>query len=102
MNANQTGAHGEVKLARRNTFQVDGPAGTMLRVTHGEVWVTRHLDTEDYILGAGDVVRHDGKGKMVVTATKDACIEVEHCSRAEPALRRLQRTLRMAVGRAAI
>ena len=63
-------------MERRNGLQLEGPAGTTIRVTHGEVWITRHHDTTDYLLVAGDVLEHAGKGKMLVTAIKDAGLQI--------------------------
>lgn len=85
MNANCVGSEANVTLERRRGFEVDGPAGTTVRVTHGEVWITRHRDTEDHLLTAGDVLEHAGKGKTLVTAMKDAQIQIRH-PRPKPAL----------------
>lgn len=66
----------DVVLGRREAIQVQGPAGTTLRVTHGEVWITRHHDTQDYLLVAGEVLEHAGRGKTLVSALKDARVEI--------------------------
>lgn len=76
MNASQHDRTTLLTLARRETIQVEGPAGTTVRVTHGEVWATRHHDTRDYILAAGDLLEHDGRGKTLVTATQAARVEI--------------------------
>jgi hypothetical protein len=66
-----------IVLERRKGCQLEGPAGTTIRVTHGEVWITRHHDTKDYLLVAGDVLEHKGKGKTLVTAIKkDARVQI--------------------------
>lgn len=76
MKAKQIRIEDNVILERRRGFELEGPAGTTLRVTHGEVWVTRHRDTKDHLLVAGDVLEHAGKGKTLVTAIRDAQIQI--------------------------
>lgn len=67
----------DINLQRRNHFHLDGPAKANIRVLQGEVWITRHGDTEDHVLAAGDVLRHQGSGATMITATKDARIRIQ-------------------------
>jgi hypothetical protein len=65
-----------IELERRKGFPLEGPAGTKIRVMHGEVWITRHHDARDYLLGAGEELEHNGKGTTLVTAIRDAGVQV--------------------------
>lgn len=73
---NSTSTISDIILRRRNNFHLEGPAAATIRVLQGEVWITRHGDTKDHVLAAGDVLRHAG-GATLITATKDARIRVE-------------------------
>lgn len=97
MDASYIGKDANIALGRREVVQVQGPAGTTLRVTHGEVWITRHHDTEDHLLVAGEVLDHAGQGKTLVSAVKDARVEIR-LPRREPRTRTAlaQRLLRLA------
>lgn len=81
MKANQIRHQDSIILERRKGFELEGPVGTTLQVTHGEVWVTRHRDTKDHLLVAGDMLEHAGKGKTLVTALRDARIRIQRPKR---------------------
>ena len=53
-----------------------GRAGIDLRVRSGEVWITRQRDQEDHVLRAGEELRSDWRGKLVVYALSPAAVEV--------------------------
>jgi len=53
-----------------------GSAGIDLRVRSGEVWITRQRDQEDHVLAAGEELRSDWRGKLVVFALTPAEVEV--------------------------
>lgn len=76
MNPNAVQEIVSLSFERREMIEVDGPDGTSVRVTHGEVWITCHHDTQDHLLRAGDVLVHRGPGKTLVSALKQACVEI--------------------------
>ncbi len=52
-------------------------AGALLRMCGGRVWLTQHGDIRDYVVSAGDSVRIDRDGPVVIQALSDAEIEIE-------------------------
>lgn len=58
-------------------------AGALLRLCAGRVWLTQHGDIRDYVVSAGETVRIDHDGPVVIRALSDAEIEIER--RAPPA-----------------
>ncbi len=64
-------------LAPAQTWSADvGRAGIDLRVRSGQIWVTRQRDREDHVLRAGEELRSDWRGKLVVYALTPAELEV--------------------------
>jgi hypothetical protein len=69
---------------RRETFRIAAGADVarsnlahaLLRVRRGRVWITQHRDIRDYILVAGEAVRIDSDGPVVIQALRDAEIDV--------------------------
>ena len=82
MDAKCITANASTVLRRGDLLNVQGPAGTIVEVTHGEVWVTRHQDLQDHILGSGQVLEHTGQGKTLVSAVKDALVKIQFPSAA--------------------
>jgi hypothetical protein len=64
-------------LANAQTWSAEvGRAGIDVRVRSGEVWITRQRDEEDHVLHAGDELKSDWRGKLVVYALSPAALEV--------------------------
>jgi len=53
-----------------------GRAGMDVRVRSGEVWITRQRDQEDHVLHAGEALKSDWRGKLVLYALTPAEVEV--------------------------
>jgi hypothetical protein len=67
----------KLDLATAQTWSAEvGKAGIDLRVRSGEVWITRQRDGEDHVLAAGEELRSDWRGKLVVFALTPAEVEV--------------------------
>lgn len=47
-----------------------------LRVASGQVWVTRAGDREDHVLGEGDVLALEARGRAVALALRPSRVEV--------------------------
>jgi hypothetical protein len=72
----------EFEIAKGAMLKIDPLAGDCLRVRWGEVWVTQHEDTRDYMLKTGDSMVLDGKGAMLAVAYKPSLLDL---FRADPA-----------------
>jgi len=57
-----------------------GRFGTVVRVEHGSVLVTREGDPEDHVLGAGDEIVLPAAGLAVAWAFTDAAVSVREAA----------------------
>jgi DUF2917 family protein len=57
-------------------LRIDPLAGDSLRVRSGEVWVTQHDDSRDYMLKAGDSLALNGKGATLALAYQPTLLDL--------------------------
>jgi len=65
---------GVTELKRRSTLKLERGRGTVVRVVHGNVWLTQYKDTADYLMRAGDWVVLNGKGTTLIQAFEDSSL----------------------------
>ncbi len=58
-----------------------GRAGIEVRVTSGDVWITRERDAEDHVLSGPETFDSTWKGKLVICALTPARVEVTQLPR---------------------
>ena len=80
----------EFEVAKGAMLRIDAAEGDRLRVRFGDVWVTQHADTKDYMLRAGDSMALSGKGATLAVAYKATVLELHRSQPAARARRRLQ------------
>ncbi len=68
-------------LERGELLAVNQAPGLNIRVIDGRVWLTRHKDAEDYLLGRGAAVALEGQGSAVVTAYERTRLELYRSDR---------------------
>ncbi len=68
-------------LERGESLAVDQAPGLNIRVLDGRVWLTRHKDAEDHLLGHGAAVAIEGQGSAVVTAFERTRLELYRSNR---------------------
>lgn len=79
--------YGTVTLARGGLWSRRvRAAGSTLTCHEGWVWLTREGDARDYVLAAGDSVRLDKPGLVVVQALRTARFELQRATLERPAL----------------
>lgn len=64
------------RLLRGKLLRIAEGPGCEIRVTAGCVWITQHHDRADYIVQAGETFRIDRPGAALVTAMKDAALDL--------------------------
>ena len=79
----------EFELAKGAMLRIDAAEGDRLRVRFGDVWVTRHADTKDYMLRAGDSMTLSATGATLAVAYKASVLELHRSESAARARRRL-------------
>jgi len=57
-------------------LRIDPLAGDSLRVRSGEVWVTQHADSRDYMLKTGDSLALNGKGATLAVAYRPTLLDL--------------------------
>ena len=57
-----------LRLKRNGTLRIEKAAGIVVEVSKGEVWLTQESDPRDYFLRAGDWLRIDRPGTVVISA----------------------------------
>ena len=62
------------ELKRGSIVKLEAGAGTEVRVVAGNVWLTQHKDTSDYLIQAGDRVVLNGKGTTLISAFSDSLL----------------------------
>lgn len=76
--------YGTVTLARGELWSRRvRTAGSTLTCHEGWVWLTREGDSRDYVLAAGDSVRLDKPGLVVVQALRTARFELQRATVAQ-------------------
>ena len=70
------------KVSRNQSFSVAGRQGVIIRVAQGRVWLTRDGDIRDYVLNAGDSMRLDASGQVVLFGLSEALVQVDTPARA--------------------
>src|SRR5690349_10507231 len=60
----------EFELKQGAVLKIDALAGDRLRVRAGDVWITQHEDSKDYILRTGQSMTLSGKGATLAMAYK--------------------------------
>jgi hypothetical protein len=65
---------GATRLKRGSTLKLERGRGTVVRVVDGNVWLTQHHDTADYMMGAGDHMVLNGAGITLIHACEDASL----------------------------
>jgi DUF2917 family protein len=66
----------EFELGRGAILKIDPLAGDSLRVRSGEVWLTQHEDSRDYLLKTGDSMVLSGKGLALATACQPTLLDL--------------------------
>jgi hypothetical protein len=77
----------EFLLVKGAMLRIDPLAGDCLRVRLGEVWVTQHADTRDYMLKAGDSLALNDEGPALAVAYQPTLLDL---FRADPARERVE------------
>ena len=62
---------GAIRLKQNSTLRLEKPAGIVVEVSRGEVWLTQACDARDYFLRAGDWLRIDRPESVVISAMGD-------------------------------
>ena len=62
----------KVDLRNRESLAFDDIEGTALAVTSGTLWITQEDDTNDVVLGPGDVWMVERDGLTIIEAQNDA------------------------------
>jgi len=69
-------------LSEREVFSIAGRRGMAVRVTQGRVWLTRHGDAKDYVLGAGDGMELETSCSLVLFGLTEASLQIHTPARA--------------------
>lgn len=62
------------ELKRGSTLKLEDGRGTTVRVVDGNVWLTQHHDTADYVMRAGDGMVLSGAGTTLIHAFEDSSL----------------------------
>ncbi len=72
-----------IDLSQSQTWSAEvGQAGLEVRVTSGEVWITRERDPEDHVVAAGEAFESGLRGRLAIQALTPARLEVAPLRRA--------------------
>jgi hypothetical protein len=89
---------GATQLKRGSTLKLVRGRGTIVRVVDGNVWLTQHRDTADYMMRTGDRMVLNGAGITVIHACEDSSLQFVAPGNAWiPAKIKIQRKQRIAV-----
>jgi hypothetical protein len=80
-----------MELAKGNVISV--PAGAVVRVDRGVLWLTQYPDRNDYFLRAGESMHLSGKGVCLVSALHESDFRVIAAERRESRLRQFLASL---------
>jgi hypothetical protein len=67
---------GELEIRQGAWLKIDAREGDSLHVRFGDVWVTQHEDSKDYMLKTGDSMILSGKGVTLATAYKPTLLDL--------------------------
>ena len=70
------------EISRNQSIGVAARRGVTVRVAQGRVWLTCDGDIRDYILSAGDSMRLDASGRVVLFGLSEAFVQVDTPARA--------------------
>ena len=70
------------KVSRKQSVSVAGRRGMTIRIAQGRVWLTRDGDIRDYVLSAGDSMRLDASGRVVLFGLAPSFVQVDKPERA--------------------
>ena len=65
---------GVTELKRGSMLKLEQGRGTAIRVVDGNVWVTQHNDTTDYVMRAGESMVLSGAGTTLIRACEDSSL----------------------------
>jgi hypothetical protein len=68
----------EFEIERGALVKIEAAAGDRLRVHLGDVWVTQHEDSKDYVLRSGESMILSGKGAALAMAYKRTLLSWHH------------------------
>jgi Protein of unknown function (DUF2917) len=71
----------EFRIGQGEILRIDAARGDRLHVRFGDVWVTQHGDSKDYVLGPGQSMTLSGDGATLAMAYKSSLLDWH---RAEP------------------
>ena len=71
----------EFRIREGEILRIDAAKGDRLQLRSGDVWVTQHGDSKDYVLRAGDSMTLSGDGTTLAMAYKPSLLGWQ---RAEP------------------
>jgi len=66
----------EFEVNRGAVLKIEALEGDSLHVRFGDVWVTQHKDSKDYLLKAGDSMTLSGKGVTLATAFEPTLLDL--------------------------
>jgi len=70
------------EISRNQSIGVAARRGVTVRVAQGRVWLTRDGDIRDYVLSAGDSMRLEASGRVVLFGLTKAIFQVDTPARA--------------------
>jgi hypothetical protein len=70
------------EVSRNQSVSVAGRRGMTIRIARGRVWLTRDGDIRDYVLNAGDSMRLDASGRVVLFGLTDGFLQIDTPARA--------------------
>jgi len=65
---------GYTQLKRGSTLRLVRGRGTIVRVVDGNVWLTQHRDSADYLMRTGDRMVLNGAGTTLIHACEDSSL----------------------------
>jgi len=66
----------EFEIDQGAMLKLEALEGDSLHVQSGEVWITQHEDSKDYLLKTGDSLTLSGKGATLATAHKPTLLDL--------------------------
>ena len=84
---------GEYAMASRSLLRLADQAGTTIRVSCGELWITQEGDPRDYYLTAGQSLTLTSQGTVLATAICRSWVSVTPPPPRESAAQRLLKLL---------
>jgi len=66
--------HGAIRLARGSFGIIEDGRGMQIELWDGELWLTQHADTRDYVVRAGREFRLESEGRVIFHALRESSI----------------------------